>query len=105
MIKNSLLPPENCKTITDIRRQIDAIDEDIIKALGIRFQYVKEIVRFKKDKESVKAPKRYHAVLDRRREWAAENGLDPDIIEQMYKHLIHHFIEVEKKIIEEKNTH
>ena len=39
--------PEECDTITDIRNEIDTLDQQIIEIIGKRFMYVKEIVRFK----------------------------------------------------------
>ena len=45
----------------------------------------------------VRAIDRYNAVLLARRQWAVEAGLDPDVIEQMYKLLIGHFIDAEMK--------
>lgn len=101
-LKDIIIPGE-CKNIEDIRAQIDAIDKLILKALGLRFQFVKEVVKFKnKDFESIKAQDRYEMVLNKRREWAVENGLNPDVIENIYKELIHHFIDEEMKIINQE---
>ncbi len=102
-LKN-IIPPASCKNIEDVRVQIDNIDKVILKALGYRFQFVKEIVKFKsKDYESIKAQDRYDAVLKQRRNWAEENGINPDVIEKIYKELIHHFIDEEMKIINNEN--
>ena len=102
MIEQNIRTPEKCETISEIREQIDKIDLDIIKALGIRFKFVKEIVKFKSDKKSIKAEDRYNAVLAQRRIWAQENGLHPDAIEKMYRDLIDHFINEEIRIFENK---
>jgi isochorismate pyruvate lyase len=89
--------PIECNTIEEIRQEIDALDRQIIEALGRRFGYVKAITRFKKTEVEVRAAERYNAVLQARREWAAEAGLDPDVIEQMYRQLIGYFIDAEMK--------
>ena len=89
--------PEDCTNIDDIRNEIDAIDKQVIELLGKRLQYVKEIVRFKKDEEDILARKRYREVLQTRREWAVQQGLDPDVIENMYISLIQYFIEIQKE--------
>ena len=92
--------PSDCTNIEEIRNQIDMLDRLILKTLGVRYQFVKEIVKYKnKDYASIKAQDRYEMVLMQRREWATENGLDPDIVEKIYKELIHHFIEEEMKIV------
>jgi len=93
-------PVKDCKNIEDIRQAIDELDEEIIALLGKRYQYVKEIVRFKeKNEESIVARERREAVIRSRRKLAVENGLDPDVVEELYRNLISHFIEEELKLI------
>jgi len=94
--------PVECVNIDEIRNEIDAIDKQVIELLGKRLQYVTEIVRFKNDEEDILAKKRYSEVLLARRELAAKVNLDPDVIEDIYKHLIGYFIEVQKKTLNEK---
>jgi isochorismate pyruvate lyase len=94
--------PVECTNIEEIRNGIDDIDKQIIELLGKRLQYVTEIVRFKKDEEDVIAKQRYSEVLLARRELAVKASLDPDVIENMYKHLIGYFIEVQMKTLNEK---
>ena len=97
-------PVKDCENIEDIRRAIDELDEEIITLLGKRYQYVKEIVKFKeKNEESIVARERREAVIRSRRKLAVENGLDPDVIEELYRDLINHFIAEELKIIRDDN--
>lgn len=91
--------PEECTTIAEVRAEIDALDAQIVQLLGQRFHYVKSIVRFKQNEAEVAAPDRFAAVLAQRREWAAEVGLAPDIVEALYRLLIGHFIEEETKLL------
>jgi isochorismate pyruvate lyase len=91
--------PTECISINDVREEIDRIDMEIIKRLGERFQYVKEVVKFKTgDKESIAAKERYNCVLNQRGHWGEENGLNAKIIEQIYTILLDYFIEEELKI-------
>ncbi len=89
--------PAECASIEEVRQAIDAIDQEIVAALGRRFAYVKAITRFKKTEAEVRATDRYEAVLHARRLWAQAAGLDPDVVEQMYRLLIAHFIDEEMK--------
>jgi isochorismate pyruvate lyase len=91
--------PKDCTNIEEIREGIDEIDKHVINLLGERFRYVKAIVRFKKNEEDVIAQKRYEHVFEVRRKWAEEKGIDPDIVERIYKTLIHYFIEEQKKML------
>lgn len=93
--------PERCESIEEIREAIDDIDNEIIRLLGVRFSYVKEIVKFKnKDRDSIIARERYNEVLENRRKLAVDNGLNPDLIEKIYRNLIDHFINMEIEIAE-----
>lgn len=96
--------PQDCKSIEEIREAIDSIDYDILQLLGERFAYVKEIVKFKTDEDSIIAAPRKEQVLKQRRVWADEIGLSPDVVENIYTLLISYFISEEKKIMENNNN-
>ena len=91
------LQPAECAGMEDIRREIDALDQTVIKLLGKRFQYVLAASKFKTSATSVRAPERFNSMLAARREWAETEGLSPDAIERMYSDLVHHFIAEEMK--------
>lgn len=84
--------PQECESIEEVRAAIDQIDAQVIAALGQRFDYVKTIMRFKQNEAQVRAPQRYAAVLAQRRIWAEEAGLDPALVEAIYRTLIDYFI-------------
>lgn len=89
--------PNECLNMQDIRAEIDVIDRQIINAFGKRFEYVKAASKFKTSKTSVKAPERFKSMLQQRRIWAEEQGLNPDVIEKLYEDLVNYFIQEELK--------
>lgn len=89
--------PNECASLQDIRAEIDRIDREVIAAFGRRFVYVKAAAKFKTSEATVKASDRFAAMLQQRREWAEEEGLNPDVIERLYRDLVTHFIEEELK--------
>jgi len=96
---NEKLPLE-CTNISEVRNEIDNIDREIIRLISTRFEYVKEVVKYKDNTASaIEASDRKQAVMRTRREWAEDNGLNPDVIENIYDQLVQYFIEEEKKII------
>ena len=101
---DALKSPDECSSIEEIRGAIDEIDHEIVGAIGRRFEYVKAIMRFKSTADDVRAPQRYQAVLQQRRDWAAEAGLDEDVIEQLYRDLIGYFIAHEMTVLEEQDA-
>jgi isochorismate pyruvate lyase len=88
---------EDCKNISEIRAEIDWLDREVISLPGHRFAFVKATSRFKTDETSVRAPERFRTMLEQRRNWASEEGLNADAIEKMFRDLIDHFIEEELK--------
>ena len=84
--------PEDCENIKDVRRAIDTLDHEIIHLIGRRARYVEAAARFKTGEQSVRAPERQKTMLETRRRWAEENGLDPDVIEDLYQNLLSYFV-------------
>jgi isochorismate pyruvate lyase len=93
----SIKQPSDCQDMTEIRQAIDIIDHEVISLWARRFEYVKAAAAFKTDATAVRAPDRFAAMLAQRRQWAVDNGLNPDVIERVYRDLINHFIEEEMK--------
>jgi len=89
-------------SLQEARNAIDRIDTEIIRLFGNRAKYVHQVVRFKKRPEDVRAPERYAQVMRQRREWAEAAGLNPDVLEEMYKLLVDNFIKEEIEMIRQR---
>ena len=89
--------PDECANLQEVRDEIDIIDREVIEALSKRFQYVIAAARFKTSEASVRSSDRFQAVLQQRREWAQESGLNPDVVENIYRDLVNYYIEEELK--------
>jgi len=87
--------PEDCHSLNEIRWEIDQLDRDIIKKFSLRFGYVKAAAKFKTSKATVQATERFNSMLQQRRDWAEEEGLNPDVIEKLYRDLVEYFIREE----------
>jgi isochorismate pyruvate lyase len=94
--------PHECKNIEEVRNAIDVIDNDIIDLIAKRYQYVKEIIKYKNTAEDVFARERYNSVINKRRELALKHKLDPDVIETMYKVLMDYFIKEQLLLLKNK---
>lgn len=87
--------PQECLGMEDIRAEIDLRDRDIIALLGERAGYVHAAAAFKTSEAGVRAPERFRTMLQTRREWAEQEGLDADMVEKLYRDLVEHFIQRE----------
>ncbi len=92
MQTTSLKAPGDCSDMSEIRAEIDRLDRAVITLLGQRFKYVQAAAKFKTSATAVRAPERFTAMLQQRREWAVEEQLNPDAIEKLYSDLVKHFI-------------
>lgn len=92
--------PDECKNLAEVRQEIDIIDHEIIRLLSTRFCYVREVVKYKDHTASgIEAKGRWEEVINTRRQWAQEVGLDPDAIGDIYNRLVEYFIKEERKIV------
>jgi len=95
--------PQACETIDEIREAIDQLDLEIIRLFGLRHEYVKEIVKFKSGDESIIASERRELVLTQRKAWAEEHGLDPEMMEEIFRLLIKKNIQLQFDIYKRKD--
>lgn len=91
--------------LAGVRREIDRIDDAIVKLLAERAMYVKDAARFKRDAFQVSAPARQAQVFAHVRELAGRHdppfnggfeGL-PDVVEAAYRALVAGYIACEQK--------
>jgi isochorismate pyruvate lyase len=86
------MKPSECRSLDDVRSEIDRIDERIVTLIGERAEYVKAAAVYKDTQAEVAAPERLASMLRVRRQWAAREGLDADVIEGIYRDLVRYFI-------------
>lgn len=89
----------NCKTIEEVRENINKIDREIVELISQRSRYVEQAAKFKKTAQDVKAPLRVEEIITKVRDLAVENHLEPDIIEKIYRTMISCFIDYEYKFV------
>lgn len=93
------------ENLAGIRREIDRIDEAVVRLLAERAMYVKDAARFKRDAFQVSAPARQAQVFAHVRELAERfnpafnggfEGL-PDVVESAYRALVAGYIGCEQR--------
>ena len=89
-----------CNSIEEVRNNINDIDEQIVKLIALRGQFVKQAAKFKKDSDAVKAPKRVEEVISKVKKLAQLNGANEEVVENIYRTMINSFIKLEMKEFE-----
>ena len=82
VIRDETLTTEN---ITELRKQIDSIDNDLIELLAKRMRVSREIGQYKKEhKMTVLQSKRYSEIIDKRGAQGALCGISPDCMNTIF---------------------
>ena len=94
------LPPENCRTMAELRLQIDAVDRELVALLIERAGYIDREAEIK---PGVGLPARIEArveeVVANVRAAATRGGLEPDLAERLWRQLIEWSIAREEKVL------
>ena len=93
---------KKCTTLEEARAEIDTVDEEIVKLIAKRNDYIKQIAHFKTTIDEVKAEDRISDVISRVREQAIALDLSPNLINDLYVRMIDAMVESE--IAEFKNA-
>jgi chorismate mutase-like protein len=84
-----------CSSLEEVRGCIDDADRRIVKLLAERRGYVLQAARFKKTGDDVKAPARVEQVIAKVRALAEAEGVDPALVEALYRQMISAFVVLE----------
>ena len=91
--------PLECNSLDELRKEIDRIDKEIIELLGDRYNYVKEVVKYRTPgKREIADQERFNHVIKERGQWASNHGLDPEVIELVYRQLLNYFVREQSAI-------
>ena len=89
------MQPKECNTLEEARREIDKVDEEIVKLIALRNNYIKQIAHFKTSIDEIKADERIEDVISRVRQQAIDLNLSPNLINDLYLRMIDGMVESE----------
>lgn len=90
-----MIEPEQCTSMAEVRTGIDQLDDEIVKLLALRFQFIDAAARIKPDRGAVRDEARKAEVIDRVRAAAREMGAPDDLIGHLYDEMIEGAIAIE----------
>lgn len=83
-----------------LRQQIDAIDNELLAALGKRQALVEQVIAVKaRDQLPARIPERVTEVVDRVTEAAQKHGTSPELAKAVWTAMIDWFIAFEEKAL------
>lgn len=95
---------KQCNNLQEVRDQIDTLDTQIVTLIAQRNAYIQQAARFKVSVDEVMAPDRVVDVISHVREAALSQGLNPNLITQLYEVMIEAMVESEITEFRNRNT-
>lgn len=94
-------PPRSraCSTLGEVRASIDEVDKRIVELLAERGAYALQAARFKRGAGGVKDAAREEEVIANVRALSARRGMDPDLVEALYRDLIAGLVRAEQAAV------
>jgi isochorismate pyruvate lyase len=87
-------------SISDLRSEIDIVDEKLVKLLAERQRLVEAVIAVKKrDGVAARIPARVDYVIDRARVLARAHHLDPALAETLWTEMVEWFVAHEERTL------
>ncbi|WP_417318028.1 chorismate mutase [Erythrobacter aureus] len=80
--------PEDCNSMAEVRRGVDATDRELMALLDRRFAYMRAAARIKTDRNVVRDEARKAEVIDNARADAETRNLPAKEIAELWEHLV-----------------
>jgi isochorismate pyruvate lyase len=82
------IKPADCRTMAEVRRGVDRLDEQIVALIGERFRYMDAAARIKPERGHVRDEARKAQVKANARDAAQRAGVPAEAIDRLYEDLI-----------------
>jgi isochorismate pyruvate lyase len=84
----TVLPPEDCISMTDVRAGVDALDRQLVALLARRMGYMAAAARIKPDRGHVRDEARKRQVISNASAEAERLGLSPALVAALWEQLV-----------------
>ena len=92
----------NYKNMDELRKELDLLDNELIKLVSKRFKFIEQAAIIKDDVSKIRDNERIEAIIVRLRNLAEINDISPDIVEKLWRYIIELSIELETEIFNKK---
>ena len=91
------MSPLKKEKLSKIRRELDKLDDSLIKIIKIRTNLVKRVLALKERKNQIVDQKRISLILKNIRKKSLKNNIDPKITNKIWKNMIYAYIDFERR--------
>ena len=96
------MSPIKKKKLEKLRKQLDKLDDSLIKIIKKRTNLVKQVLNLKDYKNQIVDQKRIKKILNNIKIKSLKNNIDPRITKRIWKNMIWSYIDYEKRNFKKK---
>jgi len=98
------LPPDDCRSMAQVREGIDALDAELVALLARRFAYMRAAARIKPAREQVRDEARKAEVIANARVAARDAGGPEELVANLWEQLVEASIAYELEAWDSRNS-
>ena len=96
------MSPQNKKKLDTLRKQLDKLDNNLLKVVKRRSKIIKQVLKLKEYKNEIVDKKRINKILSNVRKKSLKNNIDPKITNRIWKSMIWSYIDFERRSFKKK---
>ena len=96
------MSPQNKKKLDSLRKQLDKLDNNLLKIVKKRTHIIKQVLSLKEYKKQIVDKKRINKILSNIKKKSLKNNIDPRITNRIWKSMIWSYIDFEKRNFKKK---
>ena len=78
----------NYKNMDELRKELDLLDNELIKLVSKRFKFIEQAAIIKDDISKIRDNERIESIIIWLRNLAEINDISPDIVEKLWRYII-----------------
>ena len=91
------MSPFKKEKLSKIRKELDKLDDSLIKIIKRRTNLVKRVLALKERKNQIVDQKRINLILKNIKKKSLKNNIDPKITNKIWKNMIYAYIDFERR--------
>ena len=96
------MSPLKKEKLRKIRKDLDKLDNSLIKIIKKRTNLVKKVLAIKEKKNQIVDQKRINLILKNIKKKSIKNNIDPKITNKIWKNMIYAYIDFERRNFDKK---
>ena len=97
------MSPLKKQKLSKIRKELDKLDNVLIKIIKKRTNLVKRVLTLKEKKNQIVDQKRINLILKNIKNKSIQNKIDPKITNRIWKNMIYAYIDFERRNFKKKD--